>query len=228
MREIALDTESTGLDPYAGHRLCEIGCLELYNHVPTGKTFHVYINPRREVPEVAFQVHGLNYEFLKEYPTFEGHVDQFLEFIGEDPLVIHNARFDMKFINAELEWIGRPTLPFARAVDTLLIARKKFPGSPASLDALCSRFKIDNSNRSLHGALVDAHLLAKVYLELLGGAQLDLVNLEKTAKITEDGIVPKVLKKAHEPRVFPLSETEQLAHSALLSKLNAPLWKKIA
>jgi DNA polymerase-3 subunit epsilon len=169
MREIVLDTETTGFDAVGGDRLVEIGCLELINHVPTNKTFWKYINPERDVPQAAFQVHGLSAEFLSDKPKFAEVADQLLEFIGDSPVIAHNAEFDMKFINVELERAGKPTIPFARAIDTVAMARKKFPGAPASLDALCKRFNIDNSNRTLHGALLDAQLLAEVYLSLTSG-----------------------------------------------------------
>ncbi|MBF0252029.1 MAG: DNA polymerase III subunit epsilon, partial [Alphaproteobacteria bacterium] len=174
MREIALDTETTGLNPKSGHRVVEIGCVEMVNHIATGEVFHVYINPERDMPEEAFRVHGLSEAFLRDHPVFAKVVDDFLEFVGDAPLVIHNAAFDMGFLNAELEKAGRPKLEMARAVDTVQIARKKFPGAQANLDALCKRFGIDNSNRELHGALLDARLLADVYLELMGGRQTGL------------------------------------------------------
>ena len=173
MREIVLDTETTGLDPDQGDRIVEIGAVELLNHMPTGRTFHHYINPERDMPQEAFDVHGLGTEFLRDKPRFSGIVNDFLEFISDARLVIHNAAFDMKFINAEFGWLRLPALPWERAVDTLAIARRRFPGSPASLDALCRRFGIDNSSRTLHGALLDSEILAEVYLELIGGRQPD-------------------------------------------------------
>ncbi|MDF0595859.1 DNA polymerase III subunit epsilon [Psychromarinibacter halotolerans] len=175
MREIVMDTETTGFEPESGDRIVEIGGVELWNHMPTGRTYHQYINPERDMPEEAFQVHGLSEEFLSDKPKFAEIGDAFVEFVGDAKLVIHNATFDMKFINAELRWMGRPTLPDSQALDTLAIARKKFPGSPASLDALCRRFGIDNSSRTLHGALLDSEILAEVYLELIGGRQPGLV-----------------------------------------------------
>ena len=171
MREIVLDTETTGLDPAEGHRIVEIGAVELFNHVPTGRTFHVYINPQRAMPADAFEVHGLGDEFLWDKPVFAHVVDRFLAFCSDAALVIHNAAFDMKFLNAELAWAGQPELPLTRAIDTLEIARRKFPGAPASLDALCRRFGVDNSAREKHGALLDSEILAEVYLELIGGRQ---------------------------------------------------------
>lgn len=185
MREIVLDTETTGLDPKTGHKIVEIGCVELENHLPTGQTFHRYINPERDMPDGAFQVHGLSEEFLADYPVFAAEADAFLEFIGDAPLVIHNAEFDMRFLNWELQILGYPLLPMNRAIDTVAMARKKFPGSPASLDALCRRFEIDNSAREKHGALLDAELLAEVYLELIGGREpgLALASQRKVAEM---------------------------------------------
>jgi len=173
MREIVLDTETTGFEPEQGDRIVEIGCVELLNHMPTGRTYHQYINPERAMPNEAFEVHGLGDEFLRDKPVFAKIAQDFLEFVGDARLVIHNASFDMKFLNAELRWLKLPQLPFEQALDTLAIARKKFPGSPASLDALCRRFSIDNSSRTLHGALLDSEILAEVYLELIGGRQPD-------------------------------------------------------
>jgi DNA polymerase-3 subunit epsilon len=175
MREIVLDTETTGFDPFSGDRLVEIGCVELFNHVPTGKEYHCYVNPERDMPEGAFKIHGLSAEFLSTKPKFAEVCEGFIEFIGSSPLVIHNAAFDMKFLNAELSWVKREELLMERAIDTLLIARKKYPGAQNSLDALCRRFDIDNTGRDLHGALIDSYLLAEVYLELTGGRQPGLV-----------------------------------------------------
>lgn len=174
MREIVLDTETTGLEPLEGHRIVEIGGVELFNHLPTGRTYHQYINPTRDMPDEAFAVHGISAEFLADKPVFARIGQEFLDFVGDAKLVIHNAAFDMKFLNAELGWAGLPLLSDHQAVDTLLIARKRFPGSPASLDALCRRFGIDNSAREKHGALLDSEILAEVYLELVGGRQPDL------------------------------------------------------
>lgn len=171
MREIAFDTETTGLDPRNGDRLVEIGGVEMLNHVPTGRTYHVYINPERDVPEGAFAVHGLSTEFLSDKPKFAAVVDDFLAFVGDSTLVIHNASFDMGFINMELNRVGRPPIPRTQVIDTLELARRKHPMGPNSLDALCSRYGIDNSRRTKHGALLDSELLAEVYLELIGGRQ---------------------------------------------------------
>ena len=223
MREIVLDTETTGLDPAAGHRLVEIGCLELFNHVSTGRVFHSYINPERDVPIEAYNVHGLSYDFLKDHPKFNAVVEGFLNFIEEAPLVIHNARFDMKFLNHELRLLGKPPLHPTRAIDTLEIVRQKFPGSPASLDALCRRFKIDNSNRIKHGALLDAELLAEIYLELKGGRQPDFgfntlaASVEKAFSLSSDA--PLRPSRAHSA-----SEEERIAHQALIARLSNPLW----
>ena len=173
MREIVLDTETTGLDPQDGHRIVEIGAVELHNHVPTGNVYHQYINPLITMPDQAFAIHGLSDEFLSDKPKFSEIAKEFLDFIGSAKLVIHNAAFDIKFINAELKRIDKEEITFDRATDTLAIARKKFPGSPASLDSLCRRFKIDNSARVVHGALLDSQILAEVYLELVGGKQPD-------------------------------------------------------
>lgn len=175
MREVVLDTETTGLDPDAGDRLVEIAGVELVNHVATGRTFHRYLNPERDVPAEAFAIHGLSATFLADKPRFPEVAEAFLGFVGDARLVIHNAGFDMKFINAELAWAERPSIPWARAVDTLDIARRRFPGAANSLDALCRRFGVDNSGRAKHGALLDAELLAEVYLELMGGRQQGLV-----------------------------------------------------
>ncbi len=171
MREVVLDTETTGFDPETGDRIVEIGAVELMGHVPTGRTYHQYINPEREMPQEAFEVHGLGDEFLRDKPKFAEIGQAFLDFIGDAKLVIHNAAFDIKFLNAELKWMNLPQIPWEQAIDTLAIARKRFPGSPASLDALCRRFNIDNSSRTLHGALLDSEILAEVYLELIGGRQ---------------------------------------------------------
>ena len=231
MREIVLDTETTGLDPYADHRLVEIGCIELINHMPTGRQYHQYINPQRPMPKEAFDVHGLGDDFLKDQPVFAEVADEFIEFIGEDSvLVIHNASFDMKFLNAELEWLNKPRIAMERALDTVQMARKKFPGSPVSLDALCRRFKIDNSNRTLHGALLDSDLLAQVYLELLGGRQHGL-SLDPNALNGDqegDNGGRRVLGPRGnrlEPRPHVISDEELAAHRAYIeAKVKDALW----
>lgn len=182
LREIVLDTETTGLDPDAGHRLVEVACVELVNHLPTGRTFRRYINPERDMPQDAFAVHGLSDTFLATQPVFAAVAAEFLEFIGDAQLVIHNAEFDLKFLNAELARLGFPRLPAQRATDTVQLARRKFPGSPASLDALCTRFNVDNSNRTLHGALLDARLLAECYLAMTRGQESLVMDLETPAQ----------------------------------------------
>lgn len=230
MREIVLDTETTGFDPATGDRLVEIGCLELENHIPTGRNFHRYLNPEREMPESAFRIHGLSSEFLADKPKFASLAEDFLTFIGADPLVIHNAEFDMKFINYELEKAGKRALPMQRAIDTVKIARTKFPGSPASLDALCKRFNIDNSNRTLHGALLDAQLLADVYLELLGGRQTGLTLGEATGDAGTSDMNfakragPASNRPVREPRLFEPTPEELEAHKAFIAKLKEPVW----
>jgi DNA polymerase-3 subunit epsilon len=178
MREIVLDTETTGLDPYQGHRLIEIGCVELLNRIPTGQIFHYYVHPDRDIPEEAFRVHGISLEMLKDKPRFHEIADELLEFLGDAPLVIHNAAFDLGFINAELERASRPLLDRTRLIDTLLLARRKYPGGSNRLDDLCIRYRIDASHRTKHGALLDAELLAEVYIELIEARQASLVLLE--------------------------------------------------
>ena len=174
MREIVFDTETTGLNPLGGDRVVEIGCVELFNRLPTGETFHVYLNPERDMPDAAFRVHGLSAEFLSDKPLFGDVVQDFIDFIGEAALVAHNASFDMGFINAELVRVNRPVINNERVIDTLQIARRKHPFGPNSLDALCQRYNIDNSKRTKHGALLDSEILAEVYIELTGGRQADL------------------------------------------------------
>ena len=230
MREIALDTETTGLNPKAGHRVVEIGCVEMINHVATGEVFHVYINPERDMPEEAFAVHGLSKDFLKDHPVFADVAQGFLEFVGDDPLVIHNAAFDMGFLNAELERAGHATLPMERSIDTVQMARKKFPGAQANLDALCKRFGVDNSSRELHGALLDARLLADVYLELRGGRQTGF-GLDEDAD-QDDGrpdqtgdVVTLQTRQKREPRPFAPSAEELARHDAFLEDLTDPIWK---
>lgn len=222
-REIVLDTETTGFEPTQGHRLVEIGCLELENFVPTGRVFHTYINPERDVPQEAFSVHGLSFDFLKDHPPFTEVTSEFLDFIQDDPLVIHNAKFDMKFLNFELKGASFSEIPFERAKDTLLMARQKFPGSPASLDALCKRFGIDNRSRQKHGALIDAELLAQVYLELIGGKQpgLTLSFSEASAEVANAEKRERTLRPS---RNFRASEEEEQQHQELIQKLEGALW----
>jgi len=228
MREIVLDTETTGISPKEGHRLVEIGCVELENHMPTGATYHAYINPEREMSEGAFQVHGLSDEFLADKPKFEEVAGDFLAFIQDAPLVIHNASFDMGFLNAELKMINRPLLPHAQAVDTLAMARKKFPGGQNSLDALCRRFNVDNSNRVKHGALLDSELLAEVYLELIGGREPGLSLAAETASGTDaSGKITHVIRTARPKPLSPLlTDEEKSAHQAFIASFGEEtLWK---
>ena len=227
MREIVLDTETTGLDPYSGHRVVEIGCVELVNHVATGTVFHTYLNPERDMPPEAERVHGISAEFLKDKPLFKAIAKSFLAFIGDSRLVIHNATFDLKFLNAELERDDFPLIDAARATDTVLIARQKFPGQPASLDALCKRFNIDLGRRTKHGALLDAELLADVYLELKGGRQSALL-LKKEEEAEEAASIGFRGHTAIEERHFPASAEEKAAHRALLEKMKKPIWKALA
>ena len=224
MREIVLDTETTGFDPATGDRIVEIGAVELMNHLPTGRSFHVYINPERAMPKEAFEVHGLGDDFLRDKPKFAEIAQDFIDFIGDDAkLVIHNAQFDMKFLNAELKTVGRPIMPYSRAVDTLEIARNKFPGAQNSLDALCRRFRIDNSNRTLHGALLDSELLAEVYLALQGGRQPGLV-LDVAAGMAGSpttGGPAGAAPRGPRPRALPprLTGAEAVAHEAFVAKM---------
>lgn len=231
MREIVLDTETTGLDPFTGDRIVEIGAVELFNHVPTGRTYHQYINPERDMPKEAFDVHGISAEFLRDKPVFREIGAAFLEFCGDAQLVIHNASFDMKFLNAELGWAGMTTLPMAQALDTLLIARKKFPGSPASLDALCRRFGIDNSAREKHGALLDSEILAEVYLELVGGRQPGLILEAGGAGQDAARRGSEVWRPRPRPQPLPslLTEEEIVAHRAFIDAMGEKaVWLKLA
>lgn len=229
-REIVLDTETTGMDPLKGDRIVEIGAVELINHLPTGKTLQFYINPERAVPAEATAVHGITNEFLKDKPIFSQIYSDFMDFIGTDSkLIIHNAEFDMKFINWELQNVGHAPIPWTRVLDTLGMARKKFPGSPASLDALCRRFDIDNTSRTFHGALLDSELLAEVYLELLGGRQRGLgftVDEPVKAANAQDE-TPSEPKAYREPRKFPPDAAESAAHSQMIDQIKDAIWKKI-
>lgn len=227
MREIVLDTETTGFKPEEGDRIVEIGAVELINHVATGVTFHEYINPMRPMPAEAFAVHGLGDEFLSTKPTFDKIGQKFLDFVGDSKMVIHNAAFDMKFLNAELGWLNLRQLPNDQAIDTLAMARKRFPGSPATLDALCRRFGIDNSNRVLHGALLDSEILAEVYLELIGGRQPDLV----LGGGSQAGGTALDSDWRPQPRPTPLgpkiTDAEKAAHDAFVAKMgDDALWLK--
>lgn len=228
MREIVLDTETTGFEPETGDRIVEIGGVELFNHVPTGRHYHQYINPERDMPEEAFGVHGLSSEFLSDKPKFAEIGDAFLEFVDGATLVIHNAPFDMKFLNAELRWMGRPPMPMEQAIDTVAMARKKFPGSPASLDALCRRFAIDNSARTLHGALLDSEILAEVYLELIGGRQPGLVLATGPMRGAngEDGAEWRPRPRP-EPLPSRITGEEAAAHAAFVDALGPDsVWAK--
>ena len=238
MREIALDTETTGISPRDGHRIIEIGALELMHHLPTGRKLHLYINPEREIDDGAVAVHGITSDFLADKPVFADIVDEFLAFVGDDPMVIHNASFDMGFLNAELKRVDRPVLPMAQSIDTLMMARKKFPGAQANLDALCRRFGIDNSHRDLHGALVDADLLAAVYIELLGGRQpgLSLDSGHQTQagdqgasnSIDTDPSFHLDAKKLRPIRAHAPTAEELKAHAKFLEELKNPIWQNDA
>lgn len=225
LREIVFDTETTGLSVEQGDRLVEIGAIELINHLPTGRTYHQYINPLREVPEDAFKVHGLSTEFLQNYPKFSDIANDFLSFVGDDGiLVAHNAGFDMGFINYELKHNGFETLEKHEVIDTLQIARQKFTGAHNSLDALCRRFKIDNSKRTLHGALLDAELLAEVYLELLGGAEPSM-NFE--VNHLQNETMNSVQKQKREQRHFEISAEEENIHTEFLKQnITNAVWLK--
>ncbi len=233
MREIALDTETTGLDPKSGHRVVEIGCVELINHVPSGKVYHQYINPERDMPIEAERVHGLSVDFLSGHPVFADIATKFVDFVGDAKLVIHNASFDMSFINAELSALGMDTIPMARAIDTVTMARRKFPGAQASLDALCRRFGIDLSERSLHGALLDARLLADVYLELLGGRQhgMDLaadavVTVPQDSSSDAATVSDAATEGRRTPRPHAPSAEELALHSKFIESLTDPIWRR--
>ena len=236
MREIVLDTETTGISAADGHRIIEIGALELVNHTPTGNNLHLYINPERDIEEGAFAVHGISREFLADKPVFADIAEQFMQFVGDDQMVIHNASFDMAFINAELARLALPEYPMSRVVDTLAMARKKFPGAQANLNALCRRFEIDNSHRDLHGALVDADLLTEIYIELLGGRQPDLSLDDARAErqryqpasetpLDQSGFSIQrdaaQFSRPHMPTGAELS-----AHEDFLQKIEDPIWKR--
>jgi DNA polymerase-3 subunit epsilon len=245
--EIILDTETTGFDPKTGDRLVEIGCVEVKNRLPTGNVYHCYINPEREVPEAAFKVHGISTEFLQDKPKFTEIVDDFLAFISGKKLVIHNADFDMKFINHELTKAGKKSINNDKVFCTLKYARQKFIGQQNSLDALCKRLGVDNSHRDKHGALLDAEILAEVYLELMGGKQVtfdldaNATAANEAAKISsqkstqsngekseEKKFITTVKKgdKFYEPRVFAIDGDETKAHDEYVSKMKNPIWKR--
>jgi DNA polymerase-3 subunit epsilon len=225
MREIVFDTETTGFDPATGDRLVEIGCVELINQIPTGATFHVYINPEREMSEGAFAVHGLSTEFLADKPRFAEVADAFLDFVGDARLIAHNAEFDIRFIDFELTRLGRPAIGMGRAIDTLALARRKHQGAANSLDALCARYGVDNSRRVKHGALTDAEILAEVYAELTGGRQSALL-LSAEAEVArgEAAVTLRVRPRPLEPRI---TAEEAAAHDALLAAMGEKaLWRK--
>lgn len=227
LREIAFDTETTGLDPEVGHRIVEIGCVEMIGHIRTGRVFHCYVNPEREMPKEAEAVHGLSSHFLSDKPRFCEVAKDFLEFIADSHLVIHNAGFDMKFINHELFLAEHPTITMQRAVDTLPLARQKFPGQPNSLDALCRRFNVDLSQRTKHGALLDAELLADVYLELRGGRQTSL-SLNSTTALSDNlQEAIEVIKVEIPERHFEPSSQELARHRAFIEKLKNPMWLQL-
>ena len=229
MREVVLDTETTGLDPNNGDRIVEIGAIELINHVATGKVFHEYLNPERLMPQEAFAVHGLSDSFLKDKPKFIDIMDSFLSFVGDSKLIIHNAAFDMRFLNAELTRADGALLSEQQAIDTLLIARKKFPGSQNSLDALCRRFSIDNSGREKHGALLDSELLSDVYLELIGGRQPDFIlNPDTDYKPLKQEKAAKEFRKKRGVTLKGLiTETENSNHQEFIKTLGEKsIWKK--
>lgn len=227
IREIILDTETTGLDPATGDRIVEIGCVEIINSIATGQTFHVYLDPERDMPEEAFRVHGLSREFLTGKPKFAEVAPAFTDFIADAHLVIHNAEFDMKFINAELARCGVATVSMDRVVDTLAIARRKHPGASNSLDALCSRYKIDNSRRTKHGALLDAEILAEVYAELMGGRQKVLELAAAVVKTVESVSLEPIMIERPAPLESLLLAAEEQAHSDLVARMGEKaLWSK--
>ena len=223
-RELVLDTETTGFSSETGDKIVEIGVVELINHIPTSNCFHKYLNPQRSMPDSAFKVHGLSYDFLKDKPLFSDIADEFLNFIKNDPIIIHNAPFDLSFLNNELFIIGKKSIPNSQVIDSLVVAREKFPGSPASLDALCRRFSIDNSKRELHGALLDSHILAQVYLELIGGRQPNLelyekrsfaINIENSRTTSGNGNFNREIQL---PNRLTMKETT--SHKELIATIN--------
>ena len=226
MREIVLDTETTGLNPRDGHRILEIACLELVHQVPTGKSFYTLVDPQRDVPEDAARIHGITIDKLVGQPPFEDIAAAFLEFIGDDPLIIHNAPFDMRFINTELAKVRRPELAFDRAVDTLMMAQRKFPGAAASLDALCRRFSVDNSGRVFHGALLDCELLAEVYVNLMGGRQAALGFAADGVRTDTAGL--HVERPFRPARLHSASETELAAHATFVASIDGAIWNDVA
>ncbi len=228
MREVILDTETTGLDPGEGHRVVEIGGIELVDHLPTGRAYHEYVDPERDVPPEAVEIHGITAEFLKAKPRFAEIADAFLEFIRGASLVMHNVPFDLGFLNAELERARRPAIPLEQAVDTVLLARRKFPGVPVNLDALCKRFGIDTSRRAKHGALLDAELLSEVYLELIGARRQADLSLERSkvgARAEQAGVAPAGEAPVRPARPHAPTPDEAAAHAAFISGLKEPIWQ---
>jgi DNA polymerase III subunit epsilon len=229
MREIVFDTETTGLDPYQGHRLVEIGCVELVNRFPTGKTFHRYLNPERDMPQEAFAVHGLSIDFLRPQPLFASIAEELLAFIGDAALIAHNATFDLSFLNAELERIKQAVIPRDRLIDTLLLARRKFPGASNRLDDLCARFGVDNSRRTKHGALLDAELLAEVYVELVEARQAQLGLVAVSAEPVAVSNAVAAMKVRPVPLAPRVTEAERVAHGALIAALgDKAVWRDYA
>jgi DNA polymerase-3 subunit epsilon len=226
MREIVFDTETTGLDPYQGHRLVEIGCIELFNRIPTGQTFHRYVNPERDMPAEAFAVHGLSADFLKDKPCFAEVADEFLAFVGEAPLIAHNAAFDLGFLNAELERCGKGLFVRERLVDTLALARRKHPAGPNSLDHLCARYGIDNARRTKHGALLDAEILAEVYVELIGARQAQLGLGETIGVVAAIGAGQNVIRVRALALAPRLTEAQRAAHADFIATLGTgAIWR---
>ena len=225
MREIVLDTETTGLDPLRGDRLVEIGCVEIFNRMPTGQIFHRHLNPERDMPAEAFAVHGLSSEFLADKPLFDEVVEDFLEFIADSPLVIHNASFDIGFINAELDRVKRTLIPRDRLVDTLMLARRKHPGVSNRLDDLCSRYAIDNSRRTKHGALLDAELLAEVYIDLIGARQSQLILASEARDSRAGGYGEMPRRQRPSPLALRITEADRAAHRDFIATLgDKPIW----
>jgi DNA polymerase-3 subunit epsilon len=225
MREIVFDTETTGLSFSGGDRLVEIGCVELFNRVETGEVFHAYYHPERDMPAEAERVHGLSAAFLSDKPRFHEGVDALVAFIGDSPLIAHNAGFDFGFLNGELVRLGREAISLKRMVDTLAIARTRHPGAKHTLDALCSRYGIDRSHRVLHGALLDAQLLAQVYVELTGGRQIGLTLIAEEGRGPAPAApLPAAARPSRPPRLFAATEGERAAHAAFMTTVTAPLW----
>ncbi len=228
MREIVFDTETTGLSFAGGDRMVEIGCVEMVNRVETGQTFHAYYHPERDMPVEAFNVHGLSQAFLSDKPRFGDAVEALLDFVGDAPMIAHNAAFDFSFLNGELTKCGRQIIHLKRMVDTLQIARSRHPGAKHSLDALCSRFGIDRSHRVLHGALLDAQLLAQVYVELMGGRQIGLGLVSDAVSSASTPIVAQTPRVVRPPRVFVASDGDLAAHAAFMKGIKDPIWGAVA